>query len=69
MKARVDEGPGSPRPPPASEEVQEKEHVTSFLTLALFSAAMMFGALSSSADPDPFSAYRWKHRLLVLYRA
>jgi hypothetical protein len=36
----------------------------SFLTLALFSAVMMFGALPSSADPDPLSAYRWKHRLL-----
>ena len=41
--------------------------MTGFLTLALFSAVMMFGALSSSADPDPLSAYRWKHRLLVLY--
>jgi len=39
----------------------------SFLTLALFSAVMMFGALSSSADPDPLSAYRWTHRLLVIY--
>ena len=39
----------------------------SFFTVALFSAVMMFGALSVSADPDPLSAYRWKHRLLVLY--
>jgi Domain of unknown function (DUF4174) len=35
--------------------------------LALVSAVMMFGALLSSADPDPLSVYRWKHRLLVVY--
>jgi hypothetical protein len=39
----------------------------SFFTVTLFSAVLMSGALLSSADPDPLSAYRWKHRLLVLY--
>ena len=28
---------------------------------------MLFSALSARADPDPLSAYRWKHRLLVVY--
>ena len=39
----------------------------STLTLALLSAVMLFSSLSARADPDPLSAYRWKHRLLVLY--
>ena len=39
----------------------------STLTLALLSALMLSSPLSAGADPDPLSAYRWKHRLLVLY--
>ena len=39
----------------------------SLLTLALLSVVMLLGPLSARADPDPLSAYRWKHRLLVLY--
>ncbi len=36
-------------------------------TVALLSAVLLFGSLSAGADPDPLSAYRWKHRLLVLH--
>ena len=37
------------------------------LPLALLSAVMLFSPLSTRADPDPLSVYRWKHRLLVVY--
>jgi hypothetical protein len=37
------------------------------LPLALISAVMLCSPLSARADPDPLSAYRWKHRLLVVY--
>ena len=37
------------------------------LTFALLSAVMLFSPLPAGADPDPLSAYRWKHRLLVVY--
>ena len=36
-------------------------------TLALLSAVMLFSSLSARVDPDPLSAYRWTHRLLVVY--
>jgi hypothetical protein len=39
----------------------------SVLTLALLAAVMLLSPLSTRADPDPLSAYRWKHRLLVVY--
>jgi hypothetical protein len=39
----------------------------SLLLLALASSVMLFSPLSARADPDPLSAYRWKHRLLVVY--
>ena len=39
----------------------------SLLPLALVSAVMLFSPLSARADPDPLSAYRWKHRLLIVY--
>ena len=39
----------------------------SLLPLALLSAVMLLSTLSARADPDPLSAYRWTHRLLVLY--
>jgi hypothetical protein len=39
----------------------------SLLPLALVFAVMLFSPLSARADPDPLSAYRWKHRLLVVY--
>jgi Domain of unknown function (DUF4174) len=35
-------------------------------TLALLSAVMLFSPLSARVNPDPLSAYRWTHRLLVL---
>jgi hypothetical protein len=28
---------------------------------------MLFSHLPARADPDPLAAYRWKHRLLVVY--
>ena len=37
------------------------------LTLALLSAVTLLSPLLAGADPDPLSAYRWEHRLLVLY--
>jgi hypothetical protein len=40
---------------------------TSTLTLALLSAVTLLTPLLARAEPDPLSAYRWKHRLLVLY--
>ena len=39
----------------------------SLVPLTLLSAVMLFSPLSARADPDPLSAYRWKHRLLVVY--
>ena len=38
----------------------------SSLTLALLAAVTLPGSLPVGADPDPLSAYRWKHRLLVI---
>jgi len=35
--------------------------------LALLGAVMLSNPLSAREDPDPLSAYRWKHRLLVVY--
>jgi hypothetical protein len=39
----------------------------SVVALALLSAVMQFSPLSARVDPDPLSAYRWTHRLLVVY--
>ncbi|MCC7178910.1 MAG: DUF4174 domain-containing protein [Acidobacteria bacterium] len=39
---------------------------TSTLSLALLSAVTLLAPPSAGADPDPLSAYRWTHRLLVL---
>jgi len=39
----------------------------STLTLALLSVVTLLTPLLARAEPDPLSAYRWKHRLLVLY--
>jgi hypothetical protein len=35
--------------------------------LALLGAVMLSSPLSALGDPDPLSAYRWKHRLLLVY--
>ena len=37
------------------------------ITVTLLSAVSLVSALSARADPDPLSAYRWEHRLLVVY--
>ena len=39
----------------------------SLVSLGLLTGVMLLSALSARADPDPLSAYRWKHRLLVVY--
>lgn len=37
------------------------------LPLALLGAVMLSSPLSALEHPDPLSAYRWKHRLLIVY--
>jgi hypothetical protein len=39
----------------------------SLLPLALFVAVVLCSPLSARADPDPLAAYRWTHRLLLVY--
>lgn len=36
-------------------------------TLALLAAMMLWSPLSARVDADPLLAYRWTHRLLILY--
>jgi hypothetical protein len=36
-------------------------------TLSLLSVVLLFTPQSARVDPDPLSAYRWAHRLLVIH--